>query len=650
MHRILVQNTFQAQAVEERNQKLLRDYQNSKKKNVIIDKRFGEDDPTMSLEEKMFLRYQKEKVKSMRRSYAFNLDSGMGDTETLTHKGQVLGKSNIDDRDWVSSDDEAETNGALNKEVVNSLHFGGGLELKRQNTNSANNNLLNPQSGGNGFEEGGTAKRGRLDALQEIVMKSKLHKMERKEAKEEQEEERDKLDKEYDDLINSALLNFAKPGERREAKSRVGKSADASGDGGAGAGGDDGDGYDLSLREMAYEARLQATERTKSAEELALEAQERIEKLEAARLRRMKGLDVDEEEAGGGGGSSGAAVAAGAAGTAAGGLKGKSGAVDRFGNTIGPDGAAEVVSAKRRVRTDDEIDDDFFGAIAAGGGKNKKKGRAEAAAEADKMAAAYSEYIRDTGDGAGNDMLLDEEYSDSSGEEEDEEEEEEEEEEEDSDEDGDDGKDEEDKQVEEGDDDNDDSIEDDDSVANEDAEDGDSEPGTQKSVNGKHGVSFKDDPSESSKRTSAAASNPTDVNGVKVDKNGVNLEMPHKIECPTDLQSFDELMEEYVRNTDTDFYALIDRILAWNSVHLPGTRGQENRSKMHNFLDILVKVYIRTGDALAATSMQHQQIAAAVSDSASGSTSMAGGKQQGQQGQQQRREDEVRIMKQVSVE
>ena len=81
----------------------------------------------------------------------------------------------------------------------------------------------------------------------------------------------------------------------------------------------------------------------------------------------------------------------------------------------------------------------------------------------------------------------------------------------------------------------------------------------------------------------------------KVDS--VNPNMPHNIECPSDLESFEHLVEEYVR-CPGDMRALIDRILIWNSIHLPGKQGADNKSKMHNFMDILLKVFVGEADML----------------------------------------------------
>ena len=44
--------------MDERKTKLLKDYNVNKKSNAFLDKRFGENDPELSLEEKMFMRFQ----------------------------------------------------------------------------------------------------------------------------------------------------------------------------------------------------------------------------------------------------------------------------------------------------------------------------------------------------------------------------------------------------------------------------------------------------------------------------------------------------------------------------------------------------------------------------------------------------------------
>jgi nucleolar protein 14 len=541
------------QAIDERKTKLLRDFQNSKKSNVIIDKRFGESDPTMSLEERMFMRFQKEKVKSVRNSSAFNLESR--DSEMLTHKGSVLGASNLDDNDWVSSDDEDQPKGGnLGKNVVDSLHFGGGLQQKQHQEQGADDLDSAPKRGG------------RLDALQEIVMKSKLHKMQKKEAKEELEEERTKLDRAYEELFKSSMLEFnpyknAPAAADKKLSSAGSSSSSSSSNGKSGEKGasDAMDEYDRSLVEMMYEAKLPASERTKSDAEIALEEQKRIEALEEARIKRMKQIRQPTPSTGEGGDDTG--VPGGASASA------------------GADSKSSGVFTKRKARTDDEIVDETFdlmsgrnkaakAARAAEAGKGTYAAKKAAAAAASENADAYNDYIR-----AGE--AQDEEYSDSEAEEEEEEEEDDDEEEDDGDDDDDDEEEEEDEEVNE----------------EEEGSDGDEEEDEEEE--------------EISKSTKKVAFAGVDKKKTQ-DVDEVNLEMPHKIDCPPDMEAFDELVDQYVKNERLDLVALIDRIVAWNSVHLPGAEGKENRQLMHNFLDVLLKHFIRLGDSLCAADAAQQ--------------------------------------------
>lgn len=123
-------------ATERRRKTLLVEYQALKKDNVFRDRRFGEDDPTLSLEEKMLLRFQKERQRRARagsggKAGRFNLEEGDGEEEyeedekyggfRLTHKGRALGEDDYRDQDALgSSDDEDDdaAGGALGRQIV----------------------------------------------------------------------------------------------------------------------------------------------------------------------------------------------------------------------------------------------------------------------------------------------------------------------------------------------------------------------------------------------------------------------------------------------------------------------------------------------------------------------------------------------------
>lgn len=472
-------------AVEDRKKRLLQEYQSSKKSNSFQDKRFGEQDTTMSLEEKMFVRFQKERLKKSRNASIFNLDSGAGQ-DMLTHKGKILGEGgSYNDDDGSSDDDEDDKN--LGRDVVSQLHFGGGLVPKKVPTNSSSadgdEDQQHPQQ---------QQARGRLEALQEIVMKSKLHKLEKKEAKDEQENERVELDRAFEDLISSSVVQF-----RPTKRSRGADDEDVMGDGSGGAFAE----YDKALHAMAFEAKAKASDRTKTAEELAVEEKQKLEEAEAARRRRMRGALEAE-----GGDEAATALSSG---------KGK--------------GKGRKGDAKRR-RTDDDLDD--------GDDDEEEQG--------DKP-----------GDIVTNNYGWDDVDNGSDEEEEDEEEEDE---------------DEEDEDEEDEDEEQDEKAEDED-----DDEEEEEEEDEEEEDNGKRGRH---------RRTKAPAP-----------EEGVNALMPHIVPCPVSLEDFDSLAAKYVLS-GADLCALLSRIVSYHSVHLPAPEGPQNRLRMNGFLDILLKVFVRAGDAL----------------------------------------------------
>jgi nucleolar protein 14 len=229
-------------------------------------RRFGEADADLSLEDKMFLRLQKEKIRRTKNnSSIYNLDSIP--EENLTHHGQILGVSNINDRDANDDEDEDEEDKLLNKDIVNRLHFGGGLVKKDS-------------------DAAGSASH--YDALQEIINKSKLQKQMKKQVKDEMEIERERLDAAFRELVSESAVEY------RPVRGKVGRRGEEDEV-------EDGDEvevdeYDKSLNAMTYEAKFRATDRTKTAEELAIEAKKKLEELEAARIARMKKpLTVDDD-------------------------------------------------------------------------------------------------------------------------------------------------------------------------------------------------------------------------------------------------------------------------------------------------------------------------------------------------------------------
>lgn len=506
---ICLNTHYRGKAIDERKTKLLKDYKSNQKSNIFVDKRFGENDPSLSLEEKMFARFQKDRARKARHSSSvFALSEGDGEFQ-LTHKGKILGESNLDDRDDFSEndrDDEIAGSGKLMKDVVDNLHFGGGFVKK--------------DSSGDDF------RKDRLTALQEIVMKSKMAKIERKEFKEHQEDEREKLDKAFDSLLTSSTLDVTNLEKTKHGRYKRDKSIDASVDEGA-----FGDSYDQALMEMAFETKAKPTDRTKSAEEIALEAKEKLEKLELARLKRMRGEPVsDDDEAG----------------------------VDRDSGPARKSTAKAIAKAKEnnmpRRRTDDDLED--FDLSSSGKLERREGSHAD---------------LR------GNDPSDDGSEADNDSEEEIVDDEEDEDEDEDDEEEGD----------------EDDNMDDED-----DFEDDVLDPNALVESSVDRGQVMTPAAVPQRKKATIEERRGEATRNSLPPPSKVNEKMPHKIDCPADLGAFDELLDSYV-GSSLDFRALVDRILIWNSVRLPGQQGAENKAKMHNFMDILLKVFVREADKLA---------------------------------------------------
>jgi nucleolar protein 14 len=86
-----------------------------------LDRRFGENDPTMTPEERMLERFTRERQRESKGAL-FNLE----EEDELTHYGQSLSK--LDDFDNVGlglDDDDGEDAGQIDSRTVQNVHFGG---------------------------------------------------------------------------------------------------------------------------------------------------------------------------------------------------------------------------------------------------------------------------------------------------------------------------------------------------------------------------------------------------------------------------------------------------------------------------------------------------------------------------------------------
>ncbi|KAK2465987.1 hypothetical protein APHAL10511_001628 [Amanita phalloides] len=265
--------------IEQRKKTLLKEYEERNRAGGILDRRFGENDPTMSLEERMLERFTRERQRAAKAS-AFNLE----DEDELTHYGQSL--SNLDDFDDVGlmlDEHEEEEGDEINKEIVQKTHFGG-------------------------FEDGSedeepARKKTKAEVMAEVIAKSKEHKLLRQVEREKGDTIRQKLDKDFDALrellyvkptTGDSLLSeqssthpdASDPSKSSDLKTPEDQLLLASQD----------QDYDQHVRELAFDKRAKPKDRTKTEEELALQQKEALEKAERGRRRRMLGLDESESE------------------------------------------------------------------------------------------------------------------------------------------------------------------------------------------------------------------------------------------------------------------------------------------------------------------------------------------------------------------
>ena len=253
---------------------ILYEMQRKQKVGGVNDRRFGEDDPTMTLEERAMERFIREKQRSGRKSGIFDLEEEDGDDDALTHLGRPLTLK--DDFENSMSDDSASDEGARRGVKRRRL-------LNRDVEISADHEDANPP------ERPKTKK----EVMEEVIAKSKLHKYKRQKAKEDDDELRAELDADVADIFmlmngrktvsNTVAPVVATMNPDRAALINGGDREQADRE------------YDMRLRAMVQDKRSKPTTRTKTEEELAQEEAARLKRLEEQRLRRMQGEESSDE-------------------------------------------------------------------------------------------------------------------------------------------------------------------------------------------------------------------------------------------------------------------------------------------------------------------------------------------------------------------
>lgn len=247
-----------SKAIKKRTQTLLKEYKEKEKTNVFKDKRFGEYNTKISPEEKMIRRFTLERQQNYGKKNIYNLN----EDEELTHYGQSLAE--IEKlNDIVDSDSDTEERGTLSAELT-AAHFGGGGGLLHKKASS-------------GQEDEEEKPKSRKELIEELIAKSKQEKQVRQSQRESALELTEKLDNDWKE-IQTLMARKTPKSERKDKEVEKPKP----------------DEYDMIVRELGFEMKAKPSERMKTEEELAKEEQARLQKLEADRLRRMRGIDEQE--------------------------------------------------------------------------------------------------------------------------------------------------------------------------------------------------------------------------------------------------------------------------------------------------------------------------------------------------------------------
>ena len=253
-----------------RKQTLLVDMQRRNKVGGILDRRFGEGDSSLNEEDKALERFAREKQRSHKKISMFDLEEDDEPVEALTHGGKALAFDDEDEHDDFDEDDLGNESDVSER---------GMQRLKR----------LRAMADADGEGEDGQPERKKTkkEVMEEVIAKSKLHKMERQAAKEDDDDLRAALDKELPDL--QKLLFSRRAGAGQET---VGLSTSI-------AGVDrekfDRD-FDVQIKKLAQDKRAQPSDRTKTDEEKAEEDSKKLKDLEDKRQRRMRGEEVTDSD------------------------------------------------------------------------------------------------------------------------------------------------------------------------------------------------------------------------------------------------------------------------------------------------------------------------------------------------------------------
>ncbi|KAL2436757.1 putative nucleolar complex protein 14 [Exophiala dermatitidis] len=275
---------------ERRRETLLKEIQSRNKVGGLLDRRFGENDPTMTPEERAAERFARQNERKLKKTSMFNLEDDSEGELALTHGGRSLfdvGDSNAKDdfdEDDIADDDEEDFEAHDDRPRKR-------LRIDGEGEDEEGDEMI-PQR-----------KKTKNEVMKEIIAKSKMYKAERQAAKADDDDLRLELDKGMHEFYEAMKASKLPPPAEKQPPPTTEKNNDPHMDPARAAmlAGKSREAaekeFEANLRQLRLEARSKPSVRTKTEEEKAAEEAARLEELERKRIRRMKGeVESSEDE------------------------------------------------------------------------------------------------------------------------------------------------------------------------------------------------------------------------------------------------------------------------------------------------------------------------------------------------------------------
>ncbi|KAM1326924.1 hypothetical protein PS2_011009 [Malus domestica] len=253
-----------SRAIEKRKNTLLREYEQSNKASVFVDKRIGEHNDELNEFDKAIQRAQREHQLKTNKKGKYNLSDGEEDDFEFQSLGALSERDDFEDDVLPDDDDDGTETTQTKKRLAMTDQMDGDLMEGEENR---------PKS--------------KKEVMKEVMAKDKYYRAERAKDKEELEDFRQELDKSFTSIVPSKLLQITEPDKnipnehsKKDELSEQEKSRS----------------YFKTFGNLVMVSRAQPSDRTKTPEEIAQEEREQLEHLEEERQKRMLATDINSDD------------------------------------------------------------------------------------------------------------------------------------------------------------------------------------------------------------------------------------------------------------------------------------------------------------------------------------------------------------------